>query len=334
MSVAIVIDDEEIITREITESLNEIGIPTTGTTSPEEGIESATEETRVALVDLKMPSMDGLEVARRIQEKSTKVEFIVYSAYGSHESKTRAAAAGIRVRRWLEKDSNEGIDVAVQAVSEEVQQQRFRSETLQIFKDRFHSAADKFGIPQETADEMIRAMNLHSIAVPRGLGRPILPAEPESRADSSPRYFSDILDLITVHLAELEEVYESPAGREYSWSEIQRLILTQLWRAVELLPNEFVKQLAVQFKMAVSKIDSLFLTREHIRAAQMTVAQMKSTRVEKSDVSLCKKSWRSAGVETLPSLSTLMQQLETLYGNESSGSSEDSSTLRDNDTDS
>lgn len=330
----LIIDDEEIITREITDSLKEIGISAKGVTSPEEGIASATEDTTVALVDLKMPSMDGLEVARRIQEKSKDVSFIVYSAFGSPQYKTEAAAAGIRVERWLEKDSNEGIDVAVQAVSEEVQRQKFRTETVKVIKDTLHSAAPEFGISQEVANQLVQRMDLNSIAVPRGIGKPILPTRSEPHMGSDPRAFSDVLELITNQLTELDEVYDSPAGRENTWSEIQRLIMMYLWRAVESLPNEFVKQLAVQLKIAVVKIDSFLLTREHIQAAEMTIAQMKSTRIEQSDVSLCKKAWRAAGIETLPSLSALMQQLETLYGNESSGSSEDCSTPRDDNTNS
>jgi CheY-like chemotaxis protein len=50
----------------------------------------------IALIDIGMPGIDGLEVARRIRadERGKSIRLIALTGYGSEEQRTQAIAAG------------------------------------------------------------------------------------------------------------------------------------------------------------------------------------------------------------------------------------------------
>ena len=115
----LVIDDEEIARISCQRVLKREGIRVTLAGSGREGLETLMREPHdLVLVDLKMPEMDGVEVARRIQHYDQNVVVIIITGYATIESAVAVMKEGaydylpkpftpdellIVVRRGLEK---------------------------------------------------------------------------------------------------------------------------------------------------------------------------------------------------------------------------------------
>ncbi len=115
----LVIDDEEIARISCQRVLKREGIQVTLSASGREGLETLMREPHdLVLVDLKMPEMDGVEVARRIQHFNPNIVVIIITGYATIESAVAVMKEGaydylpkpftpdellIVVRRGLEK---------------------------------------------------------------------------------------------------------------------------------------------------------------------------------------------------------------------------------------
>lgn len=118
-SKVLVIDDEEIARISCQRVLRREGIQVTLAASGREGLELLMREPHdLVLVDLKMPEMDGVEVARRIQHFDRNIVVIIITGYATIESAVAVMKEGaydylpkpftpdellIVVRRGLEK---------------------------------------------------------------------------------------------------------------------------------------------------------------------------------------------------------------------------------------
>ena len=81
------IDDEQTFLKYLTKRLVLEGFTAKVTFSGEEGVEAAAnEEFDVAVVDLQMPGMDGIEVQRRLKELQPTLPCIVLTGHGSVEN--------------------------------------------------------------------------------------------------------------------------------------------------------------------------------------------------------------------------------------------------------
>src|SRR5208282_3082811 len=70
--------------------------------------------------DIKMPGMDGLEVAERLRAKRPWTPVVIVTGYGSAENEARAAAAGVRgfLRKPLSPEMIEtSLDTAIASAS-------------------------------------------------------------------------------------------------------------------------------------------------------------------------------------------------------------------------
>jgi signal transduction histidine kinase len=115
----LVIDDEEISRISCERILKRIGIETTKASSGRQGLDLLMREPHdLVLVDLKMPEMDGMEVARRIRAYDPNTVTIIITGYATIETAVAAIKEGaydylpkpftpdelvIVVRRGLEK---------------------------------------------------------------------------------------------------------------------------------------------------------------------------------------------------------------------------------------
>jgi two-component system, OmpR family, KDP operon response regulator KdpE len=90
----LVVDDEAQILRALRVILRDAGFQSVPADSGEEALDlAAVEAPKAAIVDLVLPDIDGVEVARRLREW-TQMPIIVLSAIGEEDAKVRALAAG------------------------------------------------------------------------------------------------------------------------------------------------------------------------------------------------------------------------------------------------
>lgn len=95
----LVVDDTDHVRRMLTTMLSVDGFDVVGGAS---NGQSAIDEVAIAapdvvVVDYKMPTMDGLETARRIREQRPNQRVILYTAFADPEVEAAAAEIGVAV---------------------------------------------------------------------------------------------------------------------------------------------------------------------------------------------------------------------------------------------
>lgn len=91
----LVIDDDPSICKTVGLLLEDRGYNPRTYTSPEEAIEAAREESfQIALIDLRMPSMDGVEVVSKLKAIDERMSCIVMTAYPDLDSATETMRQG------------------------------------------------------------------------------------------------------------------------------------------------------------------------------------------------------------------------------------------------
>ncbi|MCB9834183.1 MAG: sigma-54-dependent Fis family transcriptional regulator [Planctomycetes bacterium] len=91
----LVVDDEDIVRESLTEWLRDDGHQVSAAPSARDALRLVAEqEFDVALVDIKMPRTDGLELQARLKEKAPNLSVIIMTAYASVESAVRALKGG------------------------------------------------------------------------------------------------------------------------------------------------------------------------------------------------------------------------------------------------
>lgn len=98
----LLVDDEEDLVTFLAHRLRKQGFTVTATTS---GADAVTEVERsffdVAVLDLKMPGMDGMECMRKVKEIQPFMQVIMLTGHGSYESALEAGS--LRAHRYLIK---------------------------------------------------------------------------------------------------------------------------------------------------------------------------------------------------------------------------------------
>ena len=92
----LVVDDEEIVRESCRRSLTDAGYTVRTVESGRAALKACRAESfDVMLTDLKMPEMDGLEVARAVREEFPDVRVVIITGYPSRESTAQAKKLGI-----------------------------------------------------------------------------------------------------------------------------------------------------------------------------------------------------------------------------------------------
>lgn len=90
----LVADDDRIVRFTLAEGLRRAGYSVVEAADGEKALEMCfSENPALALLDIRMPGLDGLELARRLKEE-TDVPFVFFSAYGDEAFVQQAIAAG------------------------------------------------------------------------------------------------------------------------------------------------------------------------------------------------------------------------------------------------
>jgi len=91
----LIVDDEDDFRTLLVNRLNRKDYSATGCSSGEQAMEEMTHSIyHLAVIDLKMPGMDGLELLRLIKEKHPEMEVILLTGHGSTESAVEAMKLG------------------------------------------------------------------------------------------------------------------------------------------------------------------------------------------------------------------------------------------------
>ena len=95
MAKVLIIDDEQIIRERVQKLLELDDYETFTAENGHKGLEIfQKEEPEIAVVDIKMPGMDGIEVLKRIKEESTKTEVILITGHGGVDTAIQALREG------------------------------------------------------------------------------------------------------------------------------------------------------------------------------------------------------------------------------------------------
>jgi DNA-binding NtrC family response regulator len=108
----LVIDDDAVVGRSFDRVLSEKGYEVNTALSGEEGLEKLDTSTYdVVFTDIKMPGMDGLQVAERIRERCPWTPVVVITGYGSEENEAKAKVLGTKgfVRKPLTPEIIESV---------------------------------------------------------------------------------------------------------------------------------------------------------------------------------------------------------------------------------
>lgn len=90
-----IIDDDVWARRGISDLVSSLGYRTLMFASAEEFLQSSSvEESACVITDLQMPGMNGLELQRRLKDRSKGPNVILVTAYPDENSRARALAAG------------------------------------------------------------------------------------------------------------------------------------------------------------------------------------------------------------------------------------------------
>ena len=108
----LVIDDDAVVGRSFDRVLSDKGYEVDTALSGEEGLKDIDNtDYDVVFTDIKMPGMDGLEVAERIKAKCPWTPVVVITGYGTDENEAKASVLGVSgfVRKPLTPEIIENI---------------------------------------------------------------------------------------------------------------------------------------------------------------------------------------------------------------------------------
>jgi DNA-binding NtrC family response regulator len=121
----LVIDDDAVVGRSFDRVLSDKGYEVSTVLSGEEALKDMeNNEYDVVFTDIKMPGMDGIEVAERIKARCPWTPVVVITGYGTTENEAKASVLGVSgfVRKPLTPDMIESVTLKaleVPAVTDE-----------------------------------------------------------------------------------------------------------------------------------------------------------------------------------------------------------------------
>lgn len=121
----LVIDDDAVVGRSFDRVLTEKGYEVDTALNGEEALRDIeAHHYDVVFTDIKMPGMDGIEVARHIKERCPWTPIVVITGYGTEENEARASVLGVSgfVRKPLTPEMIESITLkALEKPAEELE---------------------------------------------------------------------------------------------------------------------------------------------------------------------------------------------------------------------
>jgi DNA-binding NtrC family response regulator len=121
----LVIDDDAVVGRSFNRVLSDKGYEVDTALNGEEALKDIeAQDYDVVFTDIRMPGMDGLEVAERIKARCPWTPIVVITGYGTEENEAKASVLGVSgfVRKPLTPDMIESITLkALEKPAEELE---------------------------------------------------------------------------------------------------------------------------------------------------------------------------------------------------------------------
>jgi two-component system response regulator HydG len=93
----LLVDDEPLILIAVSDSLSQVGLDVTPIATGKDALQAISgREFDVAVLDLKLPDMSGIDVLRRIRERNHATDVIMITAHGSIPTAVEAMKLGAR----------------------------------------------------------------------------------------------------------------------------------------------------------------------------------------------------------------------------------------------
>ena len=169
MAKILVIDDEEIIRKRLKSLLELDGYETFTAGDGQEGLKVFRKENpEIALVDIKMPGMDGIEVLRKIKEERGKTEVIIITGHGGVETAIQAMKDGAfgYVQKPIEYDE---LEIEIRKAMEKQEMQRKLDEYVHDLEaanrqlTRYANEMEK--LAEERAEQLVHAERMATLGI-------------------------------------------------------------------------------------------------------------------------------------------------------------------------
>jgi DNA-binding NtrC family response regulator len=121
----LVIDDDAVVGRSFDRVLSGKGYDVDTALTGEEGLKDIdARDYDLVFTDIKMPGIDGLEVAERIREKCPWTPVVVITGYGTEENEAKASVLGVSgfVRKPLTPEMIESVTLKALETPEEAEE--------------------------------------------------------------------------------------------------------------------------------------------------------------------------------------------------------------------
>jgi DNA-binding NtrC family response regulator len=115
----LVVDDEQIVLRALSRVLTDAGFEVLAIEDPVEGLAAAMEPgVDVAMFDIKMPNLSGLDLLRAVKQRRPEVEVIIMTGFATVQSAVEAVKGGAYDYVTKPFDNIEGVALAVGKAAE------------------------------------------------------------------------------------------------------------------------------------------------------------------------------------------------------------------------
>jgi CheY-like chemotaxis protein len=134
----LVIDDDAVVGRSFDRVLSGKGYEVSTALSGEEALETMKDaDFDVVFTDIKMPGMDGLEVAERIKARCPWTPVVVITGYGTEDNEARASVLGVSgfVRKPLTPEIIESITLKAMSEADVIVHAAERPEKAEVIAE-------------------------------------------------------------------------------------------------------------------------------------------------------------------------------------------------------
>lgn len=129
----LVIEDDLDMQRMIGETLGGEGYKVVLAKSGEEGVELVKKSSpELALIDIELPGMDGIEVLKKIKEMNSNIQAIMITAYGSVELALKSVRNG--AHDFIEKPFE--LDGLVMRVEKALESLEYKDKIIQVYEEK------------------------------------------------------------------------------------------------------------------------------------------------------------------------------------------------------